>query len=94
MDICYQIKNYGYIMLNKITYVAKSKESDSMLTVYHYVGDSEYEKNPTPYRVDVTLDNEKDYVFRYASEKERDAVFTDLINAINEYHRQPVLVRN
>lgn len=83
-SICYRIKNYGYIILNKIAYIRLYKESDKILKEYHYMRDSEYKRNPTPYCIEVTLDGGTEYVFRYASEKERDEVLDSLITAINE----------
>lgn len=83
-SICYRIKNYGYIILNKIDYIRIRKESNRILKEYHYMGDDKYERNPTPYCIEVALDGGKEYVFRYASEKERDEVLDSLITAINE----------
>ena len=83
-SICYQIKNYGYVILNKIAYIRTYKESDKRLVEYHYMRDDEYERNPTPYCLKVTLDGGTEYVFRYTSEKERDEVLNSLVTAINE----------
>ena len=85
-NVCYPIKQHGYLVLSKITYVRRYDGPEKQLKEYHYMRDDEYERNPTPYCIDIDFVNGKTYIFRYADEKERDEVFKSLIDAINEYH--------
>lgn len=76
--------NEEIICLDKVVSFRKKKNSDKILTKYHYYGEDEYEDNPYPYALSVSFLNGDTINYGYHTESERDEVFDKLVQALKE----------